>query len=124
MLATIFSGYDDLIVIIVAVVVLFGGTQLPRLARNAGEAMREFRKAHSEASAAVSGASELPAPATNAPVAPSQSPVAGAAALQTEIGPETASEERVTLSRAELDALLAAREAQARATTGSPANQS
>jgi sec-independent protein translocase protein TatA len=124
MLATIFSGYDDLIVIIIAVVVLFGGTQLPRLARNAGEAMREFRKAHSEASAAESGASELPAPATNAPVAPSQSPVAGAAALQTEIGPETASEERVTLSRAELDALLAAREAQARASSGSPANRS
>ncbi len=64
MTATIFSGYDDLIVVLVAVVVLFGGSQLPKIARNAGEALREFRHAHSEAAAAASTATaqELPAP--------------------------------------------------------------
>ena len=53
MLSSIFSGGNDLIVILVAVVVLFGGTQLPKLARNTGEALREFRKSHSEAEAAL-----------------------------------------------------------------------
>jgi TatA/E family protein of Tat protein translocase len=47
-LSTIFSGTNDLIVILVAFVVLFGGSQLPKLAHNTGEALREFRKAHSE----------------------------------------------------------------------------
>jgi len=46
--STIFSGTNDLIVILVAFVVLFGGSQLPKLAHNTGEALREFRKAHSE----------------------------------------------------------------------------
>ena len=45
MVTTIFSGADDLIVILVAVVVLFGGSQLPKLARNTGQALRELRKA-------------------------------------------------------------------------------
>ncbi|HXW82287.1 MAG TPA: twin-arginine translocase TatA/TatE family subunit [Acidimicrobiales bacterium] len=49
MFSTIFSGTNDLIVILVAFVVLFGGSQLPKLAHNTGEALREFRKAHSEA---------------------------------------------------------------------------
>ncbi len=124
MLASIFSGYDDLIVIVVAVVVLFGGTQLPRLARNAGEAMREFHKAHSEASSAFPGASELPAPANTRLSAPARSGLDGGGAGQGEGAPAQASEERVTLSRAELDALLSSREAQARATPVSPANQS
>ena len=49
MLSTIFSGSDDLIVILVAFVVLFGGSQLPKLAKNIGSAGREFRRAHQEA---------------------------------------------------------------------------
>ena len=122
MLATIFSGYDDLIVIIVAVVVLFGGTQLPRLARNSGEAMREYRKAHSEASSTLSGTSELPAPRST-PVA-TQPSVNGSGVGHAQSASEAAGEERVTISRAELDALLASRATQAGATSGSPANQS
>jgi len=47
-IATIFSGTDDLIVILVAVVVIFGGSQLPKLARNTGQALREFTKAQPE----------------------------------------------------------------------------
>lgn len=34
----------DLIVVLVLVLVLFGGAQLPKLARNLGEAQREFKK--------------------------------------------------------------------------------
>jgi sec-independent protein translocase protein TatA len=44
-------GSDGLIVLIVAVVVLFGGSQLPKLAKNVGAAGHEFRKAQREAEA-------------------------------------------------------------------------
>ena len=111
MLATIFSGMDDLIVILVAVVVLFGGTQLPKLARNTGEALREFRKAHSEAEAAGAAPAPVagPAPTATAPVALPAAPavgepvqVAASASMPTDT---------VTLTRAELDALVAQRAA-------------
>jgi TatA/E family protein of Tat protein translocase len=104
-LATIFSGMDDMIVILIAVVVLFGGTQLPKLARNTGEALREFRKSHSEAEAAnaVAAAPAAAAPAVVALPAASASepvPVAVVAATTTDT---------VTMTRAELDALVAER---------------
>jgi sec-independent protein translocase protein TatA len=121
-LAGIF-GTDSLYVLIIAVVVLFGGSQLPKLARNAGEAMKEFRKAHNEAtnpldtpsSTGPVGAVSTPGPVMSQPVAlppavSQPSPVAMSAA--------SPSEERVTLTRAELDALLADREARARAAQG------
>ena len=41
MLAEIF-GVDGVIVIVVLAVVLFGGTQIPKLARSLGSAKREF----------------------------------------------------------------------------------
>jgi sec-independent protein translocase protein TatA len=41
-------GSDTLIVLVVAVVVLFGGSQLPKLAKNVGSAGREFRRAQAE----------------------------------------------------------------------------
>ena len=37
-------GAPELLVILVVVLVLFGGAQLPKLARSIGEAQREFRK--------------------------------------------------------------------------------
>jgi len=121
-LAEIF-GVDSIYVLIIAVVLLFGGNQLPKLARNAGEAMKEFRKAHNEAtnplgtpsstgaspvgagSPAISAMAAQPVALPPAPARPSPSmaatrPVAVSAAP---------SEERVTLTRAELDALLADR---------------
>lgn len=48
MIANIF-GTDGVIVLIVVLVVLFGGSQLPKLAKNLGSAGREFRKAQQEA---------------------------------------------------------------------------
>jgi sec-independent protein translocase protein TatA len=46
----------ELIIILVIILVLFGGSQLPRLARSLGEAKREFEKgmSHDEKSAANS----------------------------------------------------------------------
>ncbi len=35
----------ELIVLVVVVLVLFGGSQLPKLAKNLGQAQREFKKA-------------------------------------------------------------------------------
>jgi sec-independent protein translocase protein TatA len=69
MIANILGG-DGLIVVILAVVVLFGGSQLPKLAKNVGSAGREFRKAQQEADeeAAKSAAAQLAA--APAPVAP------------------------------------------------------
>lgn len=78
-------GPTELIIVLLVVLLLFGSTKLPKLARSIGEASKEFKKGVNEAS------SETPA-------------VAAAPA-----------EEKVTLTKAELDAMLAAeREAQAR----------
>ena len=50
MLANI-AGPDGLIILLVIVVVLFGSTQLPKLARSLGAAQSEFKKGLSEGSA-------------------------------------------------------------------------
>ncbi|HXQ43393.1 MAG TPA: twin-arginine translocase TatA/TatE family subunit [Acidimicrobiales bacterium] len=43
MLAEIF-GMDGVIVLVVVVAVLFGGSQIPKLARSLGSTRREFKK--------------------------------------------------------------------------------
>lgn len=116
--------------LVLVVVVLFGGSQLPKLARNAGEAMKEFRKAHNEAvgqsGAATSTPSPMPAPTLPAGPVPPPTLAGGSmpstplpAASETAVVPPTG-DERVTLTRSELDALLAHREAQARAANTPP----
>ncbi|MCD6352014.1 MAG: twin-arginine translocase TatA/TatE family subunit [Armatimonadetes bacterium] len=40
---------QELIVILIIVLILFGGKKIPELMRSLGEGMREFRKASSEA---------------------------------------------------------------------------
>lgn len=62
MLAEIF-GADGLIVIaVVVIVLLFGGSQLPKLARGLGSASHEFKKGmeHGESPSEPSSASEAP----------------------------------------------------------------
>jgi len=81
-------GAPELIILLLVVLLLFGSTKLPKLARSIGEASKEFKKGVND------GASEPAGPAAAA--APP-------------------SEEKITMTKAELDALLAAeREAQAR----------
>lgn len=115
MLATIFSGMDDMIVILVALVVLFGGTQLPKLARNTGEALREFRKSHSEAEAANQAVAAAPAASPTAPIpAPVALPVAVPVSEPVQVvAAAPAPTDTVTLTRAQLDALVAERAASA-----------
>ena len=43
MVAGLFDG-PELIIVLVVVLVLFGGSQLPKLARNIGQAQKEFKK--------------------------------------------------------------------------------
>ena len=50
MLAEIF-GVDGIIVLVVVVAVLFGGTQIPKLARSLGSAHSEFKKGLAEGAA-------------------------------------------------------------------------
>jgi sec-independent protein translocase protein TatA len=79
-------GAPELIILLLVVLLLFGSTRLPKLARSMGEASREFKKGVVEREQIE--ASESPA-------------IKGG-------------DEKVTMSKAELDALLAEREAQAR----------
>jgi sec-independent protein translocase protein TatA len=43
MFAGIFDG-PEVIVVLVIILVLFGGSQIPKLARNLGQAQKEFKK--------------------------------------------------------------------------------
>lgn len=93
------AGMDGIYLLIIAVVVLFGGSQLPKLARNVGLAGKEFRKAHDDAEAAnkdKSKADESPREVTS--------------------GSESA-DEKVTMSRSELESLLDERDARAKRET-------
>ena len=79
-------GPTELIIILVIVLLLFGTTRLPKLARSLGEASREFKKGVGERDQEEHAAQSVPS-------APASDP-----------------NEQVTMSRAELDALLAERE--------------
>ncbi len=91
-------GAPELIILLLVVLLLFGSTKLPKLARSIGEASKEFKKGVNE------GAHEsAAAPATAAPASPP-------------------AEESVTMTRAELDAMLAKREREAKAGNEPPAS--
>jgi len=79
MLADIF-GVDGVIVLIVVIVLLFGGAAIPKLARNLGSAKNEFEKGLEEGKKSSSppsvaetngtaAAAETPAPPSATPVA-------------------------------------------------------
>jgi sec-independent protein translocase protein TatA len=50
-------GYQELLIILVIVLVLFGANRLPELARSLGSSVKEFKKGVNEA-----GKEETPAP--------------------------------------------------------------
>lgn len=93
-------GTDGIIVLVILLVVVFGGSQLPKLARNVGSAGKEFRKAQEEAEA------EESAKAVKQPPAVAPAPVVTA--------PVVAADDKVTLSKTELNALLDERETRAK----------
>jgi sec-independent protein translocase protein TatA len=65
-------GGPELIIILVVVLVLFGGSQLPKLAKNLGKAQKEFKDGMGEATATP--------PAAAPPAAPPPPPAAPASA--------------------------------------------
>ena len=85
-----FVSDTGIIIAVIAFVMLFGASQIPKMARNIGEAGREFRRAHAEA-----GSPHAPAPVAPVPMSPGTS------------------DGQVTLTKAEYDALLADRDARA-----------
>jgi sec-independent protein translocase protein TatA len=78
-------GAPELIIVLIIVVLIFGGSKLPKLARSLGEAKNEFEKSSSTSAKKDAATSEL-----------------------------TAGDEKVTMTKAELDALLAEREQKAK----------
>ena len=86
-------GAPELIIILLVVVLLFGSTRLPKLARSLGEASKEFRKGINDGK---DDKNDEPAKDPNA---------------------------SVTMTQAELDAMLAERERQARGEAPPPPPQ-
>ena len=101
-------GMDGIWVLIIAVVVLFGGSQLPKLARNVGLAGREFRKAHDDAEAANADKDKADSSAPREVTSGSGRGGSGSA---------EAADDKVTLSRSELESLLDERDARAKRET-------
>jgi sec-independent protein translocase protein TatA len=57
-------GAPELIIILIIVMLLFGGAKLPKLARSLGESSREFRKGLSEGTGAGESEPESKSPDT------------------------------------------------------------
>ena len=85
-------GPLEVVILLLVILLLFGSTRLPKLARSMGEASREFKKGISER----------------------EKEQAEAEAAAAKADARAAADEQVTMSRAELDAMLAEREAKAR----------
>ena len=56
-------GAPELLIVLAVILVVFGGSQVPKLARNLGQAQKEFKKGIEEGSKAD------PAPSDDAPKA-------------------------------------------------------
>ena len=60
----------DLIIVLLIVVVIFGGSKIPKLARSLGEAQREFRLGHEDTAPVVPAQPDPPAVPPGAAPAP------------------------------------------------------
>ena len=72
-------GGPELIIILVVVLVLFGGSQLPKLAKNLGKAQKEFKEGVGEGATAPS---DQPAPQPSSVTPPPPPPPPPPAAPQ------------------------------------------
>lgn len=91
-------GPFELLLVVLVILLLFGSAKLPKLARSIGEASKEFKKGVNEAATdGDAGAVKPPEPTPPKP------------------------DDSVTMTRAELEALLAERDARARRETPPPA---
>ncbi|HEU5149214.1 MAG TPA: twin-arginine translocase TatA/TatE family subunit [Iamia sp.] len=63
-------GAPELLIVLVVILVLFGGAKLPKLARSLGEARREFETANAEAErSSLTGGGATPGTPTATPTA-------------------------------------------------------
>jgi sec-independent protein translocase protein TatA len=67
-------GVDGIIVLVVVVVVLFGGSQIPKLARSLGSAQKEFKKGIEEGGSPDDVVAEVKAVPPAAATPPLQAP--------------------------------------------------
>ncbi len=88
-------GAPELIVVLIIVLVLFGGAKLPKLAKSLGEAQREFKKG-SDDGAAPSTAEDTVTPTPPAAVAPPAAVIPPAAAPPAAVNPPAAAPPAVT----------------------------
>jgi TatA/E family protein of Tat protein translocase len=105
------AGVDGIYVLIILLVVVFGGSQLPKIAKNLGGAGREFKKAQreaaeEEAAEAQRKAATTPPAVAAAPVAPPAPPAPPVAAPVPPVQAEAPANDNVTISRSELERLL------------------
>jgi sec-independent protein translocase protein TatA len=63
-------GMDGIIVLVVVVLVLFGSTQIPKLARSLGSAQKEFKKGLDEGASEDGAAKQMPEAAPPAAMSP------------------------------------------------------
>jgi sec-independent protein translocase protein TatA len=82
-------GTDVWVVALIGIVLIFGATKLPQLARNLGKAQGEFKKGLKEGAPDEDGSTTTPA-ASPTPPAPSPTPPAQASNDQPEGDPPTA----------------------------------
>jgi sec-independent protein translocase protein TatA len=61
-------GAPEAIIALVIILVLFGGSQLPKLAKNLGKAQKEFKEGLAEGQAETHAAGSTAAPTPAAPV--------------------------------------------------------
>jgi sec-independent protein translocase protein TatA len=101
--ANIFSPEFVVVLVVALVLILGGGSQLPKMARNLGSAGKEFKRAQAEAE-------EQAAAKERAKSAGAEPPAVTAGR----------DDDKVTLSKAELDALLTEREERAKRQASGP----
>ena len=61
-------GGTELLVLFVIILLIFGPSQIPKMARGLGQAMREFRKAQHELNNEISRDDPAPKPPENKPL--------------------------------------------------------
>lgn len=58
MIAGFFDSPAEIVIVLVVILVLFGGAQLPKLARNLGKAQKEFKEGLAEGQKAAAAKAE------------------------------------------------------------------
>jgi sec-independent protein translocase protein TatA len=58
-------GAPELLIILLIIMLIFGGAKLPKLARSLGESSKEFKKGLNEGAGAATAEPEQPKPDTN-----------------------------------------------------------